>query len=114
MNVSIMMVTALTLERHRTVINLMGSSRILSTMRTFSDIKLTSKSRPFLSALVLSVVVIYPGSIVVKEFVDGHISTSRSWFASVVIGGLALVAAWRAVCSWRKVGRTSGVDDKIE
>jgi hypothetical protein len=90
-------VLALTSERHH------QAPLGVSVMRSLSGIQFTSKSRSFLSAVVFSAFAIYSAQIVVKELVEGHVSTSRSWRAVVVIGVLALVAAWRAVRSWRKV-----------
>jgi len=58
--------------------------------------------RPLVSSVVFSVIAVYLGQIVVREFVESHVSTSRGWFASVVIGGLALLAAWQAARLWRK------------
>lgn len=66
----------------------------------------SSKRRLLSSAILFSVIGVYLSSIVLKESVEGHISTSRSWFAAVVIGGLALLAAWRAARSWRQLAAT--------
>jgi hypothetical protein len=62
----------------------------------------SAKGRAALSAIALSLIAVYLASIVTKEAVEGHISTSRSWFASVVIGGLALLAVSQATRCWRK------------
>ena len=62
----------------------------------------SAKGRVTLSAIALSLIAVYLAYIVTKEAVEGHISTSRSWFASVVIGGLALLAASQATRCWRK------------
>lgn len=66
----------------------------------------SAKRRAALSAIVLSLIAVYLASIVSKEAVEGHISTSRSWFASVVIIGLALLAAWQATRCWRRARGT--------
>jgi uncharacterized membrane protein YcaP (DUF421 family) len=65
----------------------------------------TLKRKPpaLLSAVACSVIAVYLAQIVLKEIVEGHISTSRSWFAAVVIGVLALLTAWQAIRLWRKV-----------
>jgi uncharacterized membrane protein YcaP (DUF421 family) len=75
-------------------------------MRIVSDIQSILKRRPLVSAVVFSVIAIYLAQIVVKELVEGHVSTSRSWFAAVVIGGLSLLAAWQATRSWRMASET--------
>jgi predicted tellurium resistance membrane protein TerC len=97
-NVSIAWVTALIMDhRHQAVI---------SVVHILSGIQPTSKPRVLVSAVVFSVIAIWMGAIPVKEFVEGHVSTSRSWWTSVVLIGLALLAAWRAARSWRKVRET--------
>jgi hypothetical protein len=58
---------------------------------------------PLLRLLVVSVMALYLASIVLKEFVEGHVSLSRSLRVTVVIGLLALVAAWRAAHSCRRL-----------
>jgi hypothetical protein len=62
--------------------------------------------RSLLSAVACSVIAVYLAQIVLKEIVEGHISTSRSWFAAVVIGVLALLTAWQATRLWRKASKT--------
>lgn len=65
------------------------------------------KPGPLPRLLVFSVIALYLASIVLKEFVEGHVSTSRSWQATVAISFLALVAAWRAGHSWRRLSEMS-------
>jgi hypothetical protein len=78
------------------------------TAPTLAHHHMRSKRRPaersaLLSTVVFAGITVYLGSIVLKESVEGHVSTSRSWFATVVIGSLGLLAAWRAVRSWRRL-----------
>jgi hypothetical protein len=57
------------------------------------------------NGLIFTVIALYLAAIVVREALEGHVSSSRSVLASVVIGALALLAGWRAFHSWRRVVR---------
>lgn len=56
--------------------------------------------------MVFSGIAIYLAQIDVKELIDGHIGSARSWHVAVEIGVLAGLAAWLAVRSWRTVAKT--------
>jgi hypothetical protein len=55
------------------------------------------------NGLIFTALALYLVAIVVKESLEGHVSSSRSVFASVVIGALAVLAGWRAFHSWRRL-----------
>lgn len=61
------------------------------------------KLRPLFTAVVFSLLALYLAQIAVRESVEGHVSTSRSWYTAIVIAALALLAAWRAIRSWRRL-----------
>lgn len=85
---------------------LSASDRVLDNARSVRVMWRRGKSL-LAGAVVLSAFALYLASIVVKEAVEGHISTSRSWFASIVIAGLAVVAGWFAVRLWRRLAQRS-------
>ena len=68
-----------------------------------------SSKLSLVSSVAWAVVALYLASIIVKEAIEGHISTSRSWSTSIVIGLLAAGAALMAIRAWRRrlsVGHT--------
>lgn len=56
-----------------------------------------------LNGVLFSLIAVYLVAIVLRESVEGHVSSGHSWIASTVIGLLAVMAAWRAVRSWRRL-----------
>lgn len=68
-----------------------------------------ARTRSVLGAVAASVIAIYLAQIDVKELIEGHIGSRRSWHVAIEIGILAGLAAWLAVRSWRSVAKTGKV-----
>lgn len=67
------------------------------------------RARSVLGAVLASVIAIYLAQIDVKELIEGHIGSARSWHVAIEIGILAGLAAWLAVRLWRAVAKTGKV-----
>jgi len=80
----------------------------LDVVRVPADVR--PRSERDVHDVLFSVVAVYLAQIIVNEAIEGHISTARSWLATVAIGALALFAAWRAWHLWRRVSQGRGAE----
>lgn len=69
-----------------------------------TEMRFRSSSRWWLfKALIFSGLALYLIVLVLKEALEGNISTSRSWSASVIFVLIAVLAGWRAIHWWRRL-----------